>query len=141
MINEHNNSKQKQTLSPNNTQIPPTWSYRKGSHLDTIPQTKTNLRPVAGMQSHNITHANIQPKSSSPPPRPPIHKGWDEVGGPGAMINTGKTYKGRVNIETPNPQHTLQNIVRATVSPGSGQLPGWSTAPLSSRWMYLDHHF
>lgn len=63
MINEHNNSKQKQTLPPNNTQIP------LSSHLDTIPQTKTNLRRVAGMHPHNVTHANPRHSSSSPPHR------------------------------------------------------------------------
>lgn len=107
MINEHNNSKQKQTLPSNNTQIPPTQSYRKITHLDTIPQTKTNLRPVAGMHPHNVSHANPQHSSSSPSHRPPVHKGWGEVA-LGAGINTGKAYKGRVSFETPTPQHTLR---------------------------------
>jgi hypothetical protein len=116
MINEHNNSKQKQTLSPNNSQIPPTQSYRKSSRLNTIPQSKTNLRPVAGMHPHNVTHANPQCNSSSPSYRVSAHKGRGELA-LGAVINSGKTYKGRVSIETPNPQHTLQNTVRDTVSP------------------------
>lgn len=141
MINEHNNSKQKQTLLPNNTKIPPTQSYRKNSCLNTIPQTKTNLRPVAGMCPHNVTHTNPQHGSGSPSYRPPAYKGRGEVA-LGAVINIGKTYKGRVSIETP-----AQPSAHPAEYSQSYSVPKLSTAvrtehcPLSSRWMYLDHHF